>query len=134
MPQTMFPYYRQRPASNNNYKVMFPCYRQHHASNNYHKLMYPCYSYAANNNYKLMFPCYRQRLRQPNPPGAPLLPLRKGENLQLQGLTPGQQSRQFLALRAMNNPHSQANRTVLSDNFGIQLPLIPQTKEKKVTN
>ncbi|XP_052277313.1 IQ domain-containing protein H-like isoform X2 [Dreissena polymorpha] len=74
----------------------------------------------------------RDRLRQPVPPGAaPLLPLRKGESTQLQGLTPGQQSKQALALRVMYNPHSQANRGVLNENFGIQLPLIPQSKEKK---
>ncbi|XP_052805677.1 IQ domain-containing protein H-like isoform X2 [Mya arenaria] len=74
----------------------------------------------------------RERLRQPNPPGAaPLLPLRRGEVMQLQGLSPGQQSKQSLALRAVYNPHSQSNRNVLNDNFGIQLPLIPQKREKR---
>ena len=37
----------------------------------------------------IFFNC-REKLRQPQPPGA-LLPLRKSEQVQLQGLTPGQQ-------------------------------------------
>jgi len=48
-------------------------------------------------------------------------------------MTPGQQSRHTIALKAMYNPHSQNNRNVLNDNFGIQLPLIPQTKDKRVS-
>jgi len=52
--------------------------------------------------------------------------------MQLQGMTPGQQSKQALALRAVYNPYSQQNRPVLNDSFGIQLPLIPQRKEQKV--
>ncbi|XP_053405574.1 IQ domain-containing protein H-like isoform X3 [Mercenaria mercenaria] len=72
----------------------------------------------------------REKLRQPQPAGA-LLPLRKGEPTQLQGLSPGQQSKQTLALRAVYNPHSQQNRPVMNENFGIMLPLIPQSKEKK---
>ncbi|WAR06286.1 IQCH-like protein [Mya arenaria] len=43
--------------------------------------------------------------------------------------TQGQQ--RSLALRAVYNPHSQSNRNVLNDNFGIQLPLIPQKREKR---
>lgn len=72
----------------------------------------------------------RDRLRQPQPSGA-LLPLRKGDSVQMQGLTPGQQSKQAMALRAVYNPYSQQNRQMMNDNFGIMLPLIPQSKEKK---
>ncbi|KAK3607906.1 hypothetical protein CHS0354_036732 [Potamilus streckersoni] len=70
----------------------------------------------------------RERLRQPQPPGS-LLPLRRP--IQMQGLTPGQQLKQGMALRAVFNPYSQENRNVLNSNFGIQLPLIPQKKEFK---
>lgn len=72
-------------------------------------------------------------MRQPQPPGV-LLPLRRTDAKQLQGLTPGQQAKHSMALKAMYNPYSQNNRTVLNDNFGIQLPLIPQVKEKRVRN
>lgn len=71
-------------------------------------------------------------MRQPQPPGV-LLPLRRTDARQLQGLTPGQQSRQAMALKAMYNPQSQNNRNVMNENFGIQLPLIPQIKEKRVS-
>lgn len=71
-----------------------------------------------------------EKLRQPHPPGA-LLPLRRGDPTQMQGLTPGQQSKQQIALRAVYNPYSQNNRSVLNDSFGIQLPLIPQRKENR---
>ena len=42
------------------------------------------------------------------------------------------QTKQSNALRAVYNPYSQQNRGVLSENFGIQLPLIPQKKEPRV--
>ncbi|WAQ98912.1 IQCH-like protein [Mya arenaria] len=46
-------------------------------------------------------------------------------------MSQGYGPRQSLALRAVYNPHSQSNRNVLNDNFGIQLPLIPQKREKR---
>ncbi|KAL4227848.1 hypothetical protein ACF0H5_013286 [Mactra antiquata] len=78
-----------------------------------------------------MSQAYVSRDKIGGPTGGSLLPLRKGDPMQLQGITPGQQSKQNIALKAVYNPYSQHNRTVMNDNFGIQLPLIPQTKEKR---
>ncbi|KAK3096782.1 hypothetical protein FSP39_003245 [Pinctada imbricata] len=66
---------------------------------------------------------HREKLRQPQPSGS-LLPKRQA--MQIQGPTPGQQSRHMLTLRAVLNPYSNANRDAMNDNFGIQLPLINQ--------
>ncbi|XP_041366539.1 IQ domain-containing protein H-like isoform X2 [Gigantopelta aegis] len=51
--------------------------------------------------------------------------------IQTQGLTPSQQLKQQCNLRAMANPYNAQNRNVLNDNYGIQLPLIPQKPEPR---
>ncbi|XP_021362303.1 IQ domain-containing protein H-like isoform X2 [Mizuhopecten yessoensis] len=70
----------------------------------------------------------REKLRQPQPPGA-LLP--KRQQVQVAGPSPGQQTKHMLTLRAVLNPMHGQNRQSLNDNFGIQLPLIPQRNENK---
>lgn len=51
-----------------------------------------------------------------------LLP--KRQSVQMPGPTPGQQTKHMLTLRAVLDPQSNMNRQTLSENFGIQLPLI----------
>ncbi|XP_069138728.1 IQ domain-containing protein H-like isoform X4 [Argopecten irradians] len=70
----------------------------------------------------------REKLRQPQPPGS-LLP--KRQQVQVSGPSPGQQTKHMLTLRAVLNPMHGQNRQSLNDNFGIQLPLIPQRVENK---
>ncbi|XP_048255584.1 IQ domain-containing protein H-like isoform X2 [Haliotis rufescens] len=65
---------------------------------------------------------------QPLPPGAKL-PLR--QPVQSQGLTPGQQHKQQWGLRAVYNPYNSQSRSVLQENYGIQLPLIADKREAR---
>ncbi|XP_005098111.1 IQ domain-containing protein H isoform X2 [Aplysia californica] len=66
--------------------------------------------------------------RQPLPPGSKL-PARK--MMQMQGLTPGQRHHQQWTLRTVINPQNQQNRSVMKENFGIQLPLINERRTQK---
>lgn len=65
----------------------------------------------------------RERMRQPQASrNNALLP--KRQSVQMPGPTPGQQTKHMLTLRAVLDPQSNMNRQTLSENFGIQLPLI----------
>lgn len=47
-------------------------------------------------------------------------------------LSPGQRFKHGVALKAVANPLNEKNRDILHDNYGIQLPVIPDKKQTKV--
>ncbi|XP_013393394.1 IQ domain-containing protein H isoform X2 [Lingula anatina] len=59
----------------------------------------------------------------------PVLTLgRKTPRYQLTGATPGQKLKQVWSMRVAQNPHNPQNRTVMQDNFGVQLPQLEDRK------
>ncbi|XP_064607991.1 IQ domain-containing protein H-like isoform X2 [Liolophura sinensis] len=59
------------------------------------------------------------------------VPSKQQQSIQMTGLTPGQMARHLWSIRAIGNPQNVCNRQVLNDQYGIQLPLLPQKTQSK---